>query len=234
MSILNNAVVRTLLGQLARLAPPAACLLCGSPCRTGLCPPCQTELPLLPPTRCTVCAIPIGHGGCCGRCLARPPAFAATHARYAYAGWLASAIQAGKFGNQWHLFALLGRELAVQLPVPAVDGLVPVPLSGTRLRERGFNQAQELAGALGRHWHLPVHHGALLRRHDRGHQTRLGRAARRRNVRGAFQAPAPLAGLTLLLVDDVMTSGATLDAAARALLVAGAARVECCVLARTL
>ncbi len=178
--------------------------------------------------------MPVPSGACCGHCLAAPPAFAATHACFAYAGWLAQAIQSAKFGGRWHAFALFGRHLARTLPPPRVDAIVPVPLAADRLRERGFNQAQELAATLARAWRLPWHAELLLRARGGAHQARSSHAARLRNVRGAFQAPQRLDGATLLLVDDVMTSGASLGACAKVLLKAGAARVECCVLARTL
>ncbi|GAA5784711.1 phosphoribosyltransferase family protein [Chitiniphilus shinanonensis] len=233
MNFLNNYRIRATLRSLADWRPPAACLGCGAACRDGLCIGCLDDLPALPCPCCAICAMPVPAGSVCGHCLAAPPAFATTHARFAYAGWLAQAIQAAKFGGRWHAFALLGRHLARALPAPCVDWVIPVPLAAPRLRERGFNQAQELAAALARAWRLPLRHDALLRLRDGAHQARSSRAARARNVRGAFAAPRPLDG-TVLLVDDVMTSGASLHACARALREAGARRVECCVLARTL
>jgi ComF family protein len=151
------------------------------------------------------------------------------------------AIHALKFGGRPVLATPLGRLLAEAgaraLPAPPADwadGLVPVPLHPARLAERGFNQAELLAAPCAARWRVPVLSRALVRRRPTLPQTDLDPAARRANVRDAFRVPRPAAveGRRVLLVDDVLTTGATVGAAARALRAAGAAAVGVLTLAR--
>ncbi|KAF0815450.1 Orotate phosphoribosyltransferase [Andreprevotia sp. IGB-42] len=217
------------------LALPASCLLCGCLCKRGLCAGCDADLPKLPAALCPRCALPTRDGGLCGGCLAAPPAFDASFAALSYAGVARQLIPAAKFGGRWHVLPLLADVLLHRLPVsPAVDAIVPLPLHPNRLKERGYNQATEIAVPLARAFHLPLRHDLLLRNRDTEHQARLTLAARQKNLRGAFTARPDAGGLRIALVDDVMTSGASLDAAARALKKAGAAHVEAWVLARAL
>lgn len=114
------------------------------------------------------------------------------------------------------------------------DRLVPVPLHFKRLRERGFNQAMEIARPLGHAWNVPVDWRSCSRLLEAPPQAQLSWPERRRNVRAAFACAGRLDGLHVAVVDDVMTTGATLDEFARTLKRAGAARVTNCVVARTL
>ena len=123
-------------------------------------------------------------------------------------------------------------------PLQQVDALVPIPLSGPRLAERGFNQSLQLARGMRAHAPgtcPPIRTDWLLRVRDTARQSSLPRAQRQKNLRGAFSVPAPdrVAGQHLALVDDVMTSGNTLNEAAQTLLAAGAASVMALVVART-
>jgi len=211
------------------LAPD--CLLCGAAATAdGLCAACAAELPALPAAHCPRCALPTPHGETCGGCLSHPPAFEATFAPWIYAWPLDRLVQALKYGQRLSVARLLGRQMAAVLPDDADVHIVPVPLAPERLRERGFNQALELARLLpGRL--LP---DACLRLRDTRAQALLSsRQERQGNVRGAFACLRPLFGATVVLVDDVMTSGATLDELAKAVRAQGAARVLCCVAART-
>jgi ComF family protein len=151
------------------------------------------------------------------------------------------AIHALKFGGRPVLATPLGRLLAEAgaraLPAPPADwadGLIPVPLHPARLAERGFNQAELLAAPCAARWRVPVLTRVLVRTRPTLPQTDLDPAARRANVRDAFRVPRPAAveGRRLLLVDDVLTTGATVGAAARALRAAGAATVGVLTLAR--
>ena len=217
-----------------QLALPPACALCGADAAHGrLCGPCEAALPKLPDAACRVCALPLTSGTTCGECLRQPPAYDRVCAAYAYAFPIDALIHAYKYrGN----LALAG-VLAAQLPGPAVssvDALIPMPLAPRRLRERGFNQALELARLIGRRCGVPVLSNACRKVADTVPQAALPWTERARNVRGAFVCDADLDGLRVTVVDDVMTTGATMNELARNLKRAGAREVSAWVLARTL
>jgi ComF family protein len=173
--------------------------------------------------------------GVCGACQRRPPAFASTRGAFHYAPPIDHFVRSLKFNHDLGLAALLGTELArVAGQTPRPDLIVPVPLHGSRLRSRGYNQALEIARVVARGLGLPLDAHGLVRRRATSAQSDLPLAARRRNVRGAFavRARTNYRDLRIALVDDVMTSGSTVDAAARALRTAGAARVDVWVVAR--
>ena len=185
-----------------------------------------------------MCARPSPGAAVCGACLKRRPKFATTLAACAYAFPLDRLVQALKYQHRLALAEPLGDALAAAaLRAPPSyarpDALVAVPLGAARQRERGFNQAVEIARVVARRTGLPITTG-LVRTGDAPAQATLPWAQRRRNVRGAFACRGAFAGRHVALVDDVMTTGATLEAAAAALLHAGAARVDAWVVARTL
>ena len=174
----------------------------------------------------------------CGACLTRPPRFARTLAACSYAYPLDRLVQALKYGRQLALAQPLGDALAAAVlrapgPQHRPQALAAVPLAAARQRERGFNQAIEIARVVARRVGLPLVHGLVRTAHGPAQAT-LPWARRRRSVRGAFACERSFPGLHVALVDDVMTTGATLEAAADALLRAGAARVDAWVVARTL
>lgn len=179
----------------------------------------------------------------CGACLREPPPFARTCCAVDYAFPWVQVLQAFKFQGQDDLAQPLAQLLADAITRnPAHQGalprlLLPVPLSPQRLRERGYNQAWELARHLGRALELPARADLLQRSHQGPTQARLSRAQRQGHLRGVFGLqPAngtALQGLHVALVDDVMTTGATVREATGLLLHAGAARVDVWVLART-
>lgn len=217
-----------------------ACALCERRLRApgaGLCRYCRLALPGARRPRCPRCGKGLPQAGAaCAACRQAGFAFDAAWVLADYAPPLDHLITALKFHGDMALADALGRELARSLrrmPDPPAL-LVPVPLSAARLRERGYDQAARIAGALGRASGLAVR--ARLRRvRATVPQSGLQAPARMDNVRDAFEAPASAASLPahVALVDDVMTTGATLDAAARALRSAGAARVSVIVAART-
>ena len=178
--------------------------------------------------------LPVQAAQACGRCLQLPPPLAETRAACLYEFPVDRLLPRFKF----HHDLAAGRLLA-QLMGDAFDGLprpqalVPVPLHRARLRQRGYDQALELARPLSRHWQLPLLANGLRRCRHTAPQSRLDAAQRRRNLRDAFNTRPGMAWPAhVALVDDVMTTGATLHAAAKALRRAGVARVDAWVCAR--
>ncbi len=227
---------RLLAGLLDWLLPPA-CALCEAP-GALLCPPCLAELPALGPA-CRRCALPLpaDPGGLCGPCLRRSPPFEALVAPFAYGPPLDRLLQALKYGGRLELARPLGERLAVSWLAagPPPELLLPVPLHPRRLRQRGFNQALELARAAARRAGLPLAPHLLRRIRDTLPQAALDARARRANVRGAFVLAAGLEGVRrVALVDDVVTTGHTVAELARLLRRAGVEEVRVWAAARAL
>lgn len=216
---------------------PVHCVLCGaSPVVDRIsrryCASCEADLPRLPHSRCSVCAMALGSGTTCASCLDRPPCYDSVSAAYAYAFPVDALVQSYKYGRNLTLVPVLGAALLAVAPVK-IDAIVPMPLAKERLRQRGFNQAQELARYAGRRLGVSVLPHACRRVIDTAPQVALPWAERARNVRGAFVSDASFEGMTVALVDDVMTTGATLNELARNVKRAGALRVCAWVVART-
>jgi ComF family protein len=224
---------------LSRLAPaaPSQCAVCGAWPAEPVCRSCVASF-AVPRPRCAHCALPVPAGvPVCGACLRAPRldrCFAAVSYGYPWSGLLTRY----KFGNEPGWAATLAR-LVQETPgarqaLDDCDLVLPMPLSRERLAQRGFNQALELARALAPR---KLESRLLLRLRDTPPQTALGRKQREANVRNAFAAEplraAQLKGRRALLVDDVMTSGASLFAAASVLRSAGCAEVGALVVART-
>ena len=220
--------------RLANLAFGGSCFLCRGAAGSVLCAACDADLPRLGGPLCPRCALPSPAGEVCGRCLARAPAYDATTAALAYAFPADVLVQALKFRGELALAPLLGALLAARLERAArVDFVLPVPLAAARLRARGFNQALEIARHVARAAGARLEPLLAERSRDTASQVELAYAERSKNVRGAFRCERSLAGAAVALVDDVMTTGATLDELAATLKRAGAARVVNWVVART-
>lgn len=175
-----------------------------------------------------------GPGRLCSACQHDPPPLAETHAVFLYGFPVDRLLPRLKFHRDLPAGRLLAQAMAASFTgVDRPDVLVPVPLHRTRLRERGYNQALELARPLGRTLGIAVRRQLLVRVRATAAQSRLDAGTRAANLRDAFEVPG-LAGVPphVALVDDVMTTGATLHAAAEALLDAGAERVDAWVCAR--
>ncbi|TCS73390.1 ComF family protein [Sulfuritortus calidifontis] len=198
-----------------------------------LCPGCLADLPRLATPRCPVCALPTAMGEVCGGCLKHPPAFDVTCAVYRYAYPLDALLQHYKYGQGLHLAGFLAEQLAGQID-SRPDLLIPMPLHPKRLAERGYNQAGEIAKRLARGLALPVSLSACIRSRNAPPQASLPLKDRRKNIRGAFACREDLSGKRIALVDDVMTTGASLNELAKTVKQAGAVEVQAWVVARTL
>lgn len=171
----------------------------------------------------------------CAKCLKRPPAFDSAWTAFVHVEPVRRGVHRLKYGAQFEQSRVLGRLMGRQAAARGEtlpDLLIPVPLPRRRLFLRGYNQAQELARAVSRACGIPVDAGAAVLVRSPGDQIGQTAAQRRRNLRGAFRIEQDLGGRHVALIDDVMTTGATLDALARAARRAGAARIEAWALAR--
>lgn len=213
---------------------PPPCLLCGRRSDTlhDLCADCAADLPANH-CRCRRCALPlVTEAPACGDCLRRPPPFAAAFAPFRYGFPLDALVTRFKFGRDLaagRMLAALWLERAKEVERP--QAIVPVPLHSARLRERGYDQALELAKPIAKVLNVSLAPDLLRRDRATSAQTELDARARRRNVRGAFAVVGALPA-HVALFDDVMTTGATLRECARVLRQAGVVRVDVWVIAR--
>jgi len=248
VNLARAAPVDGWLGRIGRGLWAPRCLVCGEAAAgpLDLCRACEAALPWMPEA-CLHCAMPLPPAGprpgttapgpgdrLCSACQHDPPPLAETFAAFLYGFPLDRLLPRLKFHGDLAAGRLLAQAMAVACGARArPDVLVPVPLHRARLRQRGYNQALELARPLGRMLGLPVRADLLQRRRNTTAQSRLDAGARAANLRGAFAVPARLDPPPhVALVDDVMTTGATLNAAADALQEAGVERVTAWVCAR--
>ncbi|MEO7760924.1 MAG: ComF family protein, partial [Casimicrobiaceae bacterium] len=225
---------RTRLAGVAHSALPQACALCAIASGTSLvCADCARSLPP-PGACCPACALPLVGGSRCGRCLAHPPVYDRSVAAFVYAFPLDELIQSYKYQGMlacadWFADAMFERRESH----PAADVMVAMPLSRSRQRERGFNQSLEIAKPLARRLGIRLAAAAVTRERDTPPQASLPWRERTANVRGAFACHEDFSGRRVLVVDDVMTTGASVDELAHTLKRAGACHVENWLLART-
>lgn len=237
------AALRATLGVLLDVALPQLCAACREPVRgAGLCASCWSKLSFIAPPYCERLGIPFAFDGGPGllsmEAIANPPAYGRARAAVRYDDIASTLVHALKYGDRLDLapvmagwMATAGRELLAE-----ADTIVPVPLHWQRQWARRFNQSALLAEVMAKACGRPVAYDALERVKATRQQVGLGKSERAQNVQGAFRVPpegrAAVAGRRLVLVDDVLTSGATVEAGARALLRAGAAAVDVLVFAR--
>jgi ComF family protein len=221
---------------------PAFCLFCKSPLPPSspslACSRCLDEIDLIPQPACSCCGAPfrgaVGPEHVCQDCLTKPPPFSRARAAAFYDGVVLEAIHGLKYQRRLLYAKFLGQLLANSTAAPmiaAADLLVPVPLHPRRLRWRGFNQALLLAKTFPQ---AAIARDVLVRRRPTLPQIKLSPEQRLSNVKGAFTVPDPAAvkGKSIVLLDDVYTTGATVKECARVLRQAGAATVEVVTVAR--
>lgn len=225
---------------LAQALWPPSCILCGGGGDVGidLCRDCAADLPRNE-TACVVCAEPLS-GACppqvCGACLCDPPPFCSSFVPFRYAYPLDHLVRGLKFRNELACGSVLGQLFARCLLArgePLPDAIIPVPLAPRRYRQRGYNQASELALSIRRFTGVAVMSDVAIRERETAEQAGLDRKARRRNVSGAFATVAPLHARHVAILDDVVTTGSTVRELAEALRHAGAEQVAVWAIART-
>jgi ComF family protein len=237
------AAPRVLWGRALNVALPPLCLACRDLVATdGLCASCWSKLSLIAPPYCERLGIPFaydpGPGVLSMEAIADPPAYRRARAAARYDDVARTLVHALKYGDRLDLAPSMGRWMARagRELLSGADALVPVPLHWRRLWMRRFNQSAQLARIISQETGVPVATEALKRIKATAQQVGLSQSERAANVQGAFRVPAAakaeVAGRRLVLVDDVLTSGATADACARALLRAGAGNVDVVVFAR--
>jgi ComF family protein len=235
--------LRATFGLVVDVALPQLCASCREPVGdAGLCAACWAKLSFIAPPYCERLGIPFtydpGPGILSMEAIADPPAYHRARAAVRYDDVARTLVHAFKYGDRLDLAPTMGRWMANagRTLLGDADALVPVPLHWRRQWARRFNQSALLAEVIGKASNVPVSYRALKRVKATPQQVGLSQSARAQNVQGAFRvAPdgkAEVAGRRLILIDDVLTSGATMDACARALLRAGAAQVDALVFAR--
>ncbi len=220
---------------------PPTCLLCGGQGQQGrdICEGCLRELPRNL-SCCLVCALPLpqeyGTAATCGNCLMHHPGFDLSHAPFLYLPPIGRLIGDLKFNSgltQARLLArLVGDSLETAMESPP-ELLIPVPLHPSRLRERGYNQSLELARPLSRQFGIPLQYNLCTRIRATPHQLSLKKQDRARNVKGGFRVSGKLNARHVALIDDVITTGATVSELARLLKKNGVERVDVWAVART-
>jgi ComF family protein len=238
-----GARLRAVLGLTLDVALPPLCASCRElVADTGICPECWARLSFIAPPYCEHLGIPFaydpGPGILSMQAISDPPAYQRARAAVRYDDVARTLVHALKYGDRLDLAPTMGRWMARagRELLAGADALVPVPLHWRRLWARRCNQSALLAKSISAASGVPVNDTALRRVKATAQQVGLSKSARAENVQGAFRVPkehrAEVIGKRLILVDDVLTSGATVDACARALLRAGAASVEALVFAR--
>ena len=220
---------------------PPTCVLCGGQGFGGLdlCAGCLTDLPRNL-SACPRCAIPLAErqpdGWNCGACQHQPPPQTSSCVPFLYRYPIPALVVGAKFAGRLNMARLLGQCLAHSLLESGAawpELLIPVPLHPLRLRDRGYNQALEIARPLAKILGIPVDADVCVRSRAFTPQEGLDRAKRRANVRGAFKVGGPIRARHIAVIDDVVTTGSTTAELARVLLHAGADRIDIWGVART-
>lgn len=216
------------------------CLLCDAQSDAlrgnihAVCRACLNDLPWHPKTSCPQCGL-TSSDQLCGSCISSPPDFDATHSVFLYDFPIDSMMQRYKYGNMLSLYAFFGQMLSEKVDIGAVDLIIPMPMHPARIKERGFNQALEIAKVFGKE---KLDYKSAIRQKLTPPQASLPLKERVKNIKGVFSVYGgklnQIQGKRIAIVDDVMTTGASLNELAKTLKKAGASHVECWVIARTL
>ncbi|MEQ1602694.1 MAG: ComF family protein [Methylophilaceae bacterium] len=216
---------------------PQTCILCAASDggELAICTDCLHDLPWHKAERCPQCGLTSTHHQICGACLKNPPAFDATHALFRYAFPVDAMLKRYKYQHQLVMAEALGTLMAQALMnQPQPDLIIPMPLHSQRLQQRGFNQSLEISRVIAKQLHIKLDYQSCVRTRFSAPQASLPFKERISNMRGAFACEQRFDGLHIALVDDVMTTGASLNELAKTLKQAGAGQVESWVVARTL
>lgn len=211
------------------------CVLCTASVRLDiqLCQGCYDDLPWYHQPQCLQCGLLSNHV-ICGKCLKESPYFDATHAALRYEFPLDAMMQRYKYGASLQFGNIFAQLLLTRNLSREIDLLIPMPLHPQRLQERGFNQSLEIAKVLAKKLQILLDYQSVIRTKLTPPQASLPLKERAKNIKGVFAVNGDLTGKRIAIVDDVMTSGASLNELAKILKKAGAAHVECWVVARTL
>ncbi len=212
-----------------------ACFLCvaSDGDKLGMCRACYADLPWHTQPQCPQCGL-LSNGLVCGACLSAPPSFDATRSLFVYEFPLDAMIQRYKYGNMLSLGYVFGTLLSQKINLANVDLVIPMPMHPVRLKERGFNQALEMAKIMTQHCPQKLDSKTAQRQKYTQPQASLPFKERVKNIKGAFKVVHDVTGQRIMIVDDVMTTGASLNELAKALKQKGASHVLCSVLARSL
>lgn len=239
MQILNNWLNNNHMLNITKISNALfkqKCLLCDSnsvdlqPNIHAVCRACLNDLPWHPKTSCPQCGL-TSSDQLCGSCISSPPDFDATHSVFLYDFPVNAMMQRYKYGNMLSLCSFFGQVLSEKVATDSVDLIIPMPMHPARIKERGFNQALEIAKVLGQE---KLDYKSAIRQKLTPPQASLPLKERVKNIKGAFKVSGDLSGKRIAIVDDVMTTGASLNELAKTLKKAGASHVECWVIARTL
>lgn len=239
MRQMRNIFIRqnALIARLLNILYPSQCPTCGTSSDvfnlSPICISCWSGIKRYRGPSCRVCALPVvsEDSKVCGQCLKKAPPFSKVIAYGLYEDILAEAINQLKFHGIKRISKRLGR-LLLSLDLPETDGIVPVPMTIKRLRERGFNQSLLIARVIAKESKVPLLMDTLLKKKETPPQIGLSAKERLLNLKNAFEVKGNMKGLRLLLVDDVMTTGATVTECSKVLVKAGAEEVIVLTLAR--
>lgn len=212
-----------------------SCVLCGAKAngKISLCLNCLEDLPRAPNPQCPQCGLGT-NGETCGNCLNNAPHYDKTHALFSYTYPVDRIIQHYKYNNALFLSRTFGLLLKDGMIESDIDLIIPMPLHPNRMQARGFNQSLEMGKVIAKHRNLKLDTTSCSRIKNTPPQSSLKPKDRIKNMNGAFDCQGTMSGMHIVLIDDVMTTGASLNALAKTLKQAGATKVSCYVIARTI